>query len=138
MSKGRKTGGRNFKPGNKANPHGRPQVPPEVKEARKLNQSQMELIFNKLIHMTEVELKAHWTNPQTPKFEKIVCKILNEAEIRGDHYRLDFVLNRLIGKVTEKVLHELPKPFVVKKSDGSQIVMGARLPKKDTENEEDK
>jgi hypothetical protein len=135
MAIGKKTGGKNFKPGNKANPNGRPKVPSDVKEARRLNTNLLTLTFNRLIFMTEAELRLHWENPNTPKFEKIVCKILNQAEVRGDHYRLDFILNRLVGKVTEKVEHSLPRPTIVKRSDGSEMVLGAKRDREEGDTE---
>jgi hypothetical protein len=134
MAKGRKTGGRNFKAGQSGNPKGKPRVPADVREARRLTTNEMILIFNKLIYMTEAQLRAHWENPNTSKFEKIMCKILNQAEASGDHYRMDFILNRLIGKVTEKVKHELPRPTIIKRSDGSELILGAQFDKEeDTE-----
>ena len=135
MAKGKKTGGKDFKAGNCANPKGRDPVPSDVKAAKKLNTNQLILIFNKLIHMTEFELRAHLKNVETPKFERVVCEILNEAELKGDHYRLDFILNRLIGKVTEKVEHILPSPTIIYKSDGSQVILGAEIKKQEGDEE---
>jgi hypothetical protein len=126
MARGKKTGGRDFKPGQIANPNGAPRVPEEVKIARQLSQNQLILIFNKLLHMTGAELKAHWNNPETPVFERIVAKILNQADVLGDHHRLDFILNRLIGKVTEKVDVKLPTATIIKRVDGSEIELGAK------------
>lgn len=35
--------------------------------------------------------------------------------------------DRLYGKVTDKVEVSMPKPFVIKRSDGTEVVLGAKL-----------
>jgi hypothetical protein len=127
MARGKKTGGRDFTKGQVTNPKGRPKIPDDVKQARKLTTLQLITTFNKLIYMTDTDLKAHYQDSKTPVFERIVCKVLHLAEMKGDHYRLDFVLDRLIGKVTDKVEVKVPTPTVITRLNGTIVELGAKL-----------
>ena len=120
-----------FKPGISGNPGGRKKLPAEVKEAKNLTNNQMILILNKLMFMTDYDVSRVLNDPKTSKFERIVAKILDKADQQGDSMRLDFLLNRTIGKVTEKVQHTLPRPMVIQRSDGSQTILTSEMPEED-------
>lgn len=120
-----------FKKGSSGNPGGRPKLPADVKEAKNLTQNQMILILNHLMFMTDLQIKSILSDPKTNKFERIVARILEKADLHGDSTRLEFLLNRTIGKVTEKVQHTLPRPVVINRSDGSSMVLAAELPSKE-------
>lgn len=102
MAKGKKTGGRNFEAGHNV---GRPQLPGDIKGARQLNQIELERMLNDLIYKTPKELQHILDSNQSSALEGIVAKVIIEAGRTGDQFRLDFLLNRLVGKVTEKVQH---------------------------------
>lgn len=114
-----------FKPGESGNPGGRPKLPADVKEAKKLTTNKLILTLNKLLFMTDHEILKVIRDPKAFKIEKIVARILQKADQQGDASRLNFLLDRTIGKVTEKVQHTLPRPVIVNKSDGSQMILGA-------------
>jgi hypothetical protein len=120
-----------FKPGQSGNPGGKVKVPDDIKEARKLNQHELERIVNKYLYMDRDAVKAAISAPGTPMMELMVASIVAQAAQKGDHQRLDFVLNRLIGKVKDQLDVTVAKPFVVRHTDGSQTVLGSELEKKD-------
>lgn len=102
MAKGTKTGGRNFKPGNKAaSGKGRPPLPPDLKEAKLLTNTAFMALVQRFLVMDWTTLQAHLQNPTTPMLEVIVGSIVAKAATGSDHARLDFLLQRLIGKVQE-------------------------------------
>lgn len=103
MAKGKKTGGRDFVPGKSGNPKGLPPIPADVKEARKLNQIEFERIVNKFLYMTREEVSKYAQAPGTPTLELLIASILSKAVTQGDQSRLNFVLDRLIGKVADRV-----------------------------------
>lgn len=111
MALGKKTGGRNFEPGVVTNPNGRPKLPEDIKEARKLNKEEIERLLNSYLGLTQEELKSKLQDPKTPTLELLMARIVVEAIKKGDERRLDFLLNRLIGPV--------PKSLDVKSEDGS-------------------
>lgn len=127
MAIGKKTGGRNFPKGMSGNPGGRPKLPKDVAEAKRVTNNEMILLFNKLMFITDAEIKAVLANPKTPKVERILARVLDKADIHGDHTRLEFLLTRTIGKVKDQVEVSLPVPTIIKRSDGSEIELGAKL-----------
>ncbi len=108
MAKGKKTGGRNFQPGQSGNPNGPTPIPEDIKQARKLNQIEFERIANKFLFMNRKEIADHVNKPETPALELLVGSIVSKAVSTGDQVRLNFLLDRLIGKVAEKHQHAGP------------------------------
>lgn len=78
-------------------------LPPEVKEARLLNAAKFEEIIYKYMGSPIEELQAAANNPATPAIEHIVIKLLSLAIKHGDIARLNLLLERTIGKVTDKL-----------------------------------
>ena len=115
MAKGRKTGGRNFKKGQSGNPRGPEPLPEDIKAARKINVVEFERIVNKFLFASKGEVIKVTADPNTPVLELMVGAIVHKAVIEGDERRLDFILNRLIGKVKEQVEHSA--------KDGSPLVI---------------
>jgi len=104
MSKdGIKTGGRNFKPGVSGNPNGAPKIPDEIKEARKLNKIQVEEILNKFLNWPLSDLVLFTQKKESPVLEVLVARILLEGIKKGDQVRLEFIFQRLVGKVKEEI-----------------------------------
>ena len=94
--------GKPFKQGNQAGKgHGRPKVPSDIREAKKLTQTLLEANLNRFIYLTEQELEAVQKDPTAPMLDKMIANIVYMASARGDQVRLDFLLNRLVGKVKE-------------------------------------
>ena len=98
MSKKKNT----FQIGNPGGP-GRPPLPPEVKAARALTKVKLEATLNKFLHMNKEELADYKNNPDATVLELMVHAITHKAILSGDTQRLDFLLNRLIGKVADQV-----------------------------------
>jgi ribosomal protein L29 len=93
-----------FKPGCAPGP-GRPPLPPGLKEARKLTKTLFEDIVHRLTAMTKDELNEYLRNSKTSVLEHMVGSIVREAYTRGDQTKLDFLLDRLVGKVSQQ--HEI-------------------------------
>ena len=56
MAKGTKTGGRDWKQEKSSNPSGRPKLPEEVREMRKLTIERITTVFLKYLSMTMLEM----------------------------------------------------------------------------------
>ncbi len=104
MAKGKKTGGKDIQPGEIKNPAGRPKTPEYLKKARKMNKIMFEAILQKYIYCTRAELITAYKAPDTPAIDLCVISVLKESATRGDQKRLEFILDRLIGKVKD-VMH---------------------------------
>ena len=127
MAKGTKTGGKDFEKGHLGGP-GRPPLPGDIKEAPKLNLDELERVLNRFLYMTRAELQDVVKAPETPLIDALVGSIVARAIQGGDHARLDFILNRLVGRVQEKLEVSTPEPFIIRRLDGSTVVMGVKAP----------
>ena len=126
MAKGKKTGGRDFKPGQSGNPKGGPGLPKDLRDARKINQRELERVINLYLYMDRASLNEAIKDPKTPMVEIIAASIIAQAAQKGDQQRLEFILARMIGKVTERIEVEA-KPFIYESHDGTdKVTMGAK------------
>lgn len=90
----------NWKPGVSGNPSGRPKG--------LLTKDKVSIILAKLTNMTMPELDWIILDGKTPVIEKIIAQILRKAFDTGDASRLEFLLSRAIGKVTDvKEVHNI-------------------------------
>lgn len=126
---GTKTGGRDFKPGNPGGP-GAPRVPLELREARAVNKIEFERILNKYMYLTAPEINTALKSGQLPMLELVVAKILAKAFNEGDQRRLEFVLDRLIGKApSEPTPPSIPSAFELsQKVSYTQFCLNAGYP----------
>lgn len=104
MAKGKKSGGRDFEPGNKLG-KGQPPLPPDLREVRKLGRSQVEAKLWDLISKTKRELGA-LISDDAPMIDRIIANVLLQAAENGDEKRLNWFLDRTIGKVTQPISFE--------------------------------
>ncbi len=86
-------------------------VPKDLQEARKLTKVEIELILNKYLHMPIGELMAQVKDPMKPTLEVLVMSVLITAIKKGDHDKLNFVFDRLVGKVKDNVDHTIKLSF---------------------------
>jgi hypothetical protein len=110
MPIGKKTGGRDFKPGESGNPAGRPPMSPDVRAARRVNQYEFELICNRLFFLSYDEVRAVAKAKETPALERMMAKLIALACATGDERRIEVLLTRTIGKVETKVQAGQTKP----------------------------
>jgi len=125
MAKGYKSGGRDIKKGQVLNPNGRPKIPEHLK-GDKLTQAKVERIISAFSEMSSADLAIHLMQADTPMIERVIGAIYQKALDKGDFNSLDFIFNRSIGKVTEKIQHSLPEPTIIKRSNGEEIALGSK------------
>lgn len=85
-------------------------------------------ILTELIDKTPEEYTAF--KPRT-KLEEIVMSLMNKAIEEGCTTRLNLLFDRIIGKVKDTLEVTVPEPFIVKRGDGTEVVMGAAVKKKE-------
>ena len=112
-----------FKKGEVANPNGRPKLPPDLVKARRLNQAEVGRVINKYMNMSVEDIRADMSQPDTKALEAMIGKIIIEAHKHGDYSRVNFLFDRMIGKVTEKMEIKVPKPTMVKLLYGPAIML---------------
>lgn len=110
MAKGKKTGGRNFKPGQSGNPNGRPRTPPEQKALRRFNRSYLEERLNELLMLPPTTLAALKQNRATPMIDLMIIATIERAVESGDYHRVSFLIEQLIGKPIPRPSQEIAEP----------------------------
>lgn len=103
-----KTGGRDFKPGQSGNPAGKPPMPPELKAIKALTPGFVKMIIAKFARMSKEEMGQLLMKPPGSEgapnmMEIMIGSIVAKAAQDGDYSRLNFLLDRSIGKVKEQV-----------------------------------
>lgn len=126
MARGKKTGGKDFKPGQSGNPAGGPGLPQDLRDARKMTAAEVTRILTELIDMSPEAYIAF--KPRT-KLEEIVMSLMNKAIEEGCTARLNLLFDRIIGKVKDQLEVTTPSPFIVTRASGEQVVMGAEVKK---------
>jgi len=122
MARGRKTGGKDFRPGHDKPGPGRPSYPEDIKRASKLTRTVFEAKLNRFLFMNNEELKTVLEDKEAPILDQIVGRILLRAVKDGDHTRFDFILNRLLGKITEHKEEVKIEPFIIESFDGMRRI----------------
>ena len=131
MARGIKTGGKDIKPGEVLNPRGNA-YPKELQRLDKWTQLTFRLRVQEFLNMTMADLKRILKDSDTQVGDMLIGMVVLEAIKRGDYMRMNSVLDRCIGKVTERMEIIDDKTFIVEKLDGSQIIMGRGDLPKDT------
>lgn len=80
---------------------GRPRIPQDIRDARKLNRTEVERVINNMLSWSLKELKDFCQDADNTVFECLVASILAKAIHQGDQQRLDFVLTVLNLKPKE-------------------------------------
>lgn len=123
-----------FKKGNKYGAIPRPKMPEELKSAKHHTKVSVAMIINRLFHMPLDVLQEHIKNNKLSALEMTLAKIIDKAIKDADINRVELMLNRSIGKVTDNVAHHVPKPTVVKLlGEDAALVLGRMA--EDEENE---
>jgi len=121
MAKGTKTGGRDYVKGD-PRAKGRPIIPADQKLATKLTKAEAERILNEFMFMGIDQLEAVLRDKNRKVIEHMVGSITLMAIKNGDHSRLNFLLERLIGKVSESIEHIVVPRIVHNLANGASTI----------------
>lgn len=87
-----------FKPGQSGNPLGRPKAPEYLRKIASLTQIEACKLISKYGRMTMAELTLAIESKTTPVIDLAIASIFNQSILTGDYKRLEFLLDRAIGK----------------------------------------
>ncbi len=124
MTKGRKTGGRNFVKGVVTNPNGRPKTPEALRNLKRLTKVAFEEIVNKYLWCSLSELEKY-KKANLPVMDAWVVSIIHKGVLSGDWSGNEWIAQRIIGKVKDQIEVTTVKPFIVEDLSGNHITMGA-------------
>ncbi len=116
--------GRPFKKGNPGGP-GRPKRPKDVVTAARLTKTEAQGLLVKFMQMDITQLEAMLKDKKRKVIEHMIGRIALMGIKNGDQARLNFMLDRIIGKVKDEIEHTVRKPTIIEKLDGGVIELGA-------------
>lgn len=113
-----------WKPGQSGNPDGRVKLPEDIKTAKRINKIELERLLNLYLSLTDDEIKLRQADTGTTQIERMIASIVEKGIVQGDQQRLNFLLDRLVGKVKEEIdVTVRPRPVIIERLDGSEVEM---------------
>lgn len=109
---------------NKKRKAGRPKesdVPPEIKFAAKLSKDWVTSKMAAFLRMPVEQLKDVTSDDRRDSVDWWIARIVEKGIKGGDYKALDFMFDRLIGKVSDPEEIDASKPIIIKTIDGKQI-----------------
>lgn len=91
-----------FKPGNTANPLGAGAHNQELKKVRKLSLAEVEEMASLVLDANKQKIQEIIANPDSSALRLMIAAVANKA-IAGDTMAMNAILDRVIGRVAEKV-----------------------------------
>lgn len=92
-----------WKKGQSGNPSGQPKIPEDIKAMRKLTAIEFERAVNRYLFEDRSVVAKAAADPNTPVIELLITSILHKAVSQGDEKRLGFFLDRLLGRVANRI-----------------------------------
>jgi hypothetical protein len=114
-----------WQPGQSGNPKGRPKQDPDLISAKKLSRENVERAISKYMRWSYKDIKEMIASKSGTALELMIARIIEKTLSGGDHAPLNFLLDRLIGKVKDKVEVTKTEPVILKMSDGENIYMNS-------------
>ena len=111
MAKGRKTGGRDIKPGQVLNPRGAGAHDPVIKKLRRLTSDELAHVATTLLKSKKEVIDQIADNPEASAIRVWIARIIQTGIDGGNDAKLETILNRLQGKVTDKVDLTVKRPY---------------------------
>lgn len=90
-----------WKKGESGNPNGRPKLPKELLKTRQLTPERIQREIAKVLYKKAEEVREMVTNPDTPVLQLMIASIAMKAVTDGDHAKMNFLMERTVGKVKE-------------------------------------
>lgn len=95
-----------FKKGKSGNPAGKPPVDPIVKATKLLTAIEFRDMMSAIMKMDQADLTALMNDEKKPFIWRIYAKMFVKAYNTGNTVQMDTVLNRVVGKVPDKIQFE--------------------------------
>lgn len=104
MAIGKKTGGRNIKPGTTLNPAGRPSHDADVKAIRDSLRKDIYFWCDSLFNLPNEDLNARLKNDKTlPALARGIIKSIQKFRLTGNWKYVEYPIDQIIGKPKQSV-----------------------------------
>lgn len=123
----KKTGGKDFKPGNKLGAKTKGIKKPRVStKIKRLTIDQMESVAGLILNGDIEGLERMAEDKKLTVFQGIWARSALNAWKKGDWSTLHSMCNRILGKETQTTEVRGLKPFVIKMGEGEDIILGSK------------
>lgn len=85
--------------------------------------------MGKFCMMTAADLQTVIDDPKSPMLHIMVASIMAKSAQQGDHQRFESLMQRMVGKVQDKLELSTPAPFIIRRTSGESIELGVDQPK---------
>jgi hypothetical protein len=116
-----------FKKGQSGNPSGRPKLDEGTKRIRALTNDELKEMGEYILMGSRARLREVMDDPNSPPLKCWIAAATLKGIQSGDMGSLNELLNRLIGKVTDKIEHTGVSLTIIEKLDGSETHLGAKV-----------
>lgn len=99
-------GGKKWAKGVSGNPKGRPALPPEVREFKKLTIIELKEVCSMVMACSYEELQLMLTDEKASVIQRMAASLAINAIKKGNTFAWDALLNRLVGKPKETLKME--------------------------------
>jgi hypothetical protein len=94
-----------------------------MRKSLKYNQMEVKVLIDVMMSMTPKEMKQLLSEKNITMIELCHARqVMNAAG--GDRQSLEFLLDRLVGKVKDKLEVQQPRPTVIKRRNGEAVELG--------------
>ena len=113
-----------FKKGQSGNPNGRPKMKDfeALKDLQGMSRVFVETKIAMALQRNIPQLTAISRSEDAQAIDVAISRIILKSCVEGDHKSLNFLFDRVVGKVIEKTDIKLPKPFVIESLDGKKKI----------------
>ena len=118
----KKKGKHLFKKGNPGGP-GRPRLEPELKAVQPLKKDEVRKRLTAYLRMNVGELEKIVDDKKRPSLDVWIAQLALKGIRDGDYTRMNFIFDRIVGRVKDEVEHKMVKPTIIERLDGSTIEM---------------
>lgn len=101
--KGSKNNGRKFSKNYQPKKRGRPKQDPILKDLKEVTSDSFKLVVCKYLYQPIGTLEQLFKSQDIPAMDKCVISILLRCIRSGDQFKLEFLLQRTIGKVKDQI-----------------------------------
>jgi len=101
--------------------------PKELTLARKLSKEFVEVKLTEMLQKNMDEIDGILADKSRQTIDHWICMIISKGIKEGDYRRLDFILDRLIGKVKDVKEITVPAPTIIQRRSGEQVELGSKM-----------
>ncbi len=94
-----------------------------------ITRGHIEATMGRFCNMTRAELQEVVADKKSTMLEIMVASIMAKSAQQGDHQRFEALMQRMVGKVQDKIEMSTAVPFVIRRPSGETVELGVEQAK---------